>query len=85
MSEPAAPPRFSPTEVADAFQALSWGLAWRDMMGHSARINRLARFLGEIGAKPRPRPMVLTPEQARRYPELACASVISCHVPSRTR
>ena len=72
MSIPAEVPRFSDTEVTDALQFLSWGRAWRDRMGHSARINRLARFLAEIDPRrliATPQRLVLTPEQARRYPE----------------
>ena len=73
MSEPAAPPRFSPVEVADALQVFARGRAWRDMMGHSTRINRLAKTLA-VMARPMPRTtdrfverrLVLTPEEARR-------------------
>ena len=84
VSVPAAPPpTYSPAQVADAFEALSLGLAWRAMMGHSVPVNRRARFLGDIGATPIRRPLVLTPEQARLYPELLPRSAISRHVPSR--
>ncbi|HAM55106.1 MAG TPA: hypothetical protein DCQ64_06760 [Candidatus Rokubacteria bacterium] len=72
MSSPGDVPRFSDLEVIDALRVLSSGRAWRDRMGHSARINRLARFLTEIDRRPLVVPtqrLVLTPEQARRYPE----------------
>jgi len=70
MSEPASPRHFSVAEVAEAFEALSWGQACLVMMGRSARVNRLAKFLSDVAprATPAPRRLVVTPEEARRYP-----------------
>ena len=84
MSIPAEVPRLSDTEVIDALRVLSWGRAWRDRMGHSARINRLAKFLAEIDTRrliATPRRLVWTPEQARRYLELRGS--INQNVPTR--